>query len=118
MIIPEHNSILEKIGEFILSSRLNDDWNKAVLKIALIGKSVEFNLTFIEENTETNSKLQGAFLCSLEVAKLHELTKAHPHFRVWNRANYSIQSSGIFNIEYIWDEDLQDEFDKANSYNE
>lgn len=115
MLALEQNKILQKIGEFILNSQLNENWSKAVLKIALVGRSTDFNLTFIEGNNEINTKLQGAFFCSMEIAKLHELTADHPNFSEWNRATYKIYPPSTFNIEYSWDQELQDELNRVNS---
>lgn len=109
IIIPEQNLILQKIGQYIIDSQLNNDWKTAILKLAVIGQSIDFNLTFKQFDEEFNTKLQGAFMCSIEVKSLHKLTHKNPNYSKWNRAIYVLNKDNSFEIEYQWDQDLHDQ---------
>jgi len=111
----EQNKIFSEIASYVIKSELDSKWNKALLKIAIIEDSVEFNLNFSYESNKKNTKLNGAFMCSREVHKLYELTQNHPlQHKNWNRAVFTLFPDNKFDMEYIWDQELQDEVDGYN----
>lgn len=115
MIIAEEKDLFNSIAKHIVISEINDKWDEAVLKIMVIGDSVDFNLNFKYANgTIQNSKLKNAFFCSLDVIKLHKLTNDHPNYKKWNKAEFTLYSNSKSKIEYIWDQKLQDEIDLLN----
>lgn len=118
MIIAEEKEIFNSIATHIVTSELDDNWDRAILKMMVIADTVEFNLNFFygsDQTTKKNTKLNGAFKCSLQVLKLHKLTNDHPNYKKWNRALFKLSSSSKANIEYIWDQELQDEVDGYNN---
>lgn len=52
------------------------------------------------------------------VANLKLFTQSHPlQHKNWNRAKFTLYPNGKFDIEYIWDQELQDQVDKYNKEN-
>lgn len=115
MLITEEKQIFNSLGSNIIKSELDDKWSYSILKLTVIGNSVEFNLNYYYSNgSKKNTKYKNSFLLSKEVMKLHSLTNAHPNYKNWNRAQFTIFPDGKMEIEYIWDQELQDEVDKYN----
>lgn len=115
MIIEEEKEIFNAIAKHIVTSEIDDQWEHALLKMMVIADSVEFNLNFFYGSESKNTKLSGAFKCSLEVLKLHKLTNEHPNYKNWNRALFTLYSNSKMSIEYIWDQELQGEVDRLNN---
>lgn len=115
MIIEEQNEIFRKIATSIIKSEIDEKWENAILKLGVIENSVDFNLNFSYQDEKKNTKLEGAFFCSREVIKLHKLTNEHPDYKNWNRAIFTLYPDNKFDMEYIWDQDLQDRVDGYNS---
>ncbi len=116
MIIKEEKEIFNSIAGYIVSSEIDDKWSSAILKLTVIEDTVDFNLNFINEVEEQkNVKLKNAFYCSADVLKLHRLTNEHPNYTKWNRAIFTLLNTSKCHIEYIWDENLQNEVDRLNS---
>lgn len=116
MLIAEEKDIFNSIAKHIVSSEIDNQWDNAVLKISVIGNTVDFNLNFNYRNGEIkNARMSNAFLCSMDVLKLHQLTNEHPNYKKWNRSIFTLLSSSKCKIEYIWDQPLQDEVDKYNN---
>jgi hypothetical protein len=114
-LIPEEKDIFNSIAKHIVLSESDGEWDNAVLRNAVIGNTVDFNLTFNYPNGGAkDARLADAFLCSLDILRLHQLTNEHPNYKKWNRSIFSLFSSSKCKIEYIWDQQLQDEVDKYN----
>jgi hypothetical protein len=116
MLIVEEKEIFNSIAKNIVTSEIDDKWDEAILKFMVIGNTVDFNLNFKYSNRNSeNTKLNNAFYCSMDVLKLHKLTNEHPNYKKWNRATFTLHSNSKCNIQYIWDEDLQNEVDIINN---
>lgn len=102
--------VFENIASHIYNSQINGNWDYAVLKFILIDNSVEFNLNFYTNKSAQSTKLINAFDCSTKVHQLYDLTVTHPlEHQNWNRAIFTLYPSDEFEIEYIWDEALEQE---------
>ena len=50
------------------------------------------------------------------IEDLYQITRNElPIHKNWNRAKYMLYPEGKMNIEYIWDQELQDEVDQLNA---
>jgi len=87
---------------------------KAILNIMRIDKVAEFNGYLIDkQDKKINLEIKLAYTHAKAVHKLHEITQSHPlEHRNWNRAIFTLYPDGKFEIEYIWDQELQDEIEK------
>ncbi len=112
MIIAKEKEIFNAIAKHIVTSELDDKWDYTLLKMIVIGNTVDFNLNFhYKDNDAKNTKLSGAFKCSMRVLELHKLTNQHPNYKKWNKFEFTLYSNSKSKIEYIWDKELQEEVD-------
>lgn len=103
----EISDIYREIGQNILDS-ISDNWVEAKLNIEYAG-SVGFNLEYKNKDREEKSaKFQNAFSASRKIKDLHVITTENEKNK-WNRAVFSLKPDGDFDIEFVWDQELQDE---------
>lgn len=115
MLVEQEKEIFNSIAKYILSSELDDKWDNALLKMMIIGDTVDYNLSFsYPDGSSKNTKLNNAFSCSVDVLKLHQLTNEHPNYKNWNKAEFKLYSGSKCRIEYIWDEALENEVNRFN----
>lgn len=115
MIILEEKEIFNSIAKHIISSEIDDKWTYAILKIMVIGNTVDFNLNFSYNNSILkNTKIKNAFSCSMDILKLHRLTNNHPNYKKWNKSEFILYANSTCKIEYFFDEVLQNEIDRLN----
>jgi len=88
----------------------------AVLEIKRLVRNVGYTGFYITENDEKkwldifNLKLDESY-----IENLYQITQNQPPVHAnWNRAKYSLYPEGKMQIEYLWDQELQDEVDKYN----
>jgi hypothetical protein len=116
MIIKEEKEIFTAITNHIVSSEIDDKWSSAILKLTVIEDTVDFNLNFVyDDGEQKNVKLKSAFHCGLDVLKLHTLTNSHPNYKKWNKAVFTLQNTSKCHIEYIWNQQIQDELDRIKN---
>lgn len=88
----------------------------AILEIKRLVGSVGFTGFYITENDA--QKWLDIFSFNLEselIQELYKITQTMPPIhKNWNRAKYTLFSEGKVEIEYIWDQSLQDELDRLN----
>ena len=83
--------------------------------ICLDGNVVEFSAKMINGDTEKSLDINMGYKYAKAVLKLHEITQNEPPFhKNWNRAKCTLYPEGKMNIEYIWDQELQNEVDRLN----
>lgn len=87
-----------------------------VLEIKRLEGNIGFTGFYLTEEDE--KKWLDIFSFELDysyIEDLYQTTQNHPlEHKNWNRAKYTLFPEGKMNIEYIWDQELQDEIDKAN----
>ena len=101
------SDIYKKIGQAILDS-IEEDWTNAILNIEFIG-SIGTNLIYFDKNNNEKSEwLESDENIEDEIEKLHQITTEGGNNK-WNKAVFSLKPDGDFNMEFIWDQELQDE---------
>jgi hypothetical protein len=94
-----------------------EKFNEAVLNIMRLTGSVEFTGYYIDESD--NKKWLDIFSINLDSSYIHQLyqiTQTQPPVHInWNRANFTLYPDNKINVEYIWDEALQNEVDRLNN---
>lgn len=95
----------------------NIDYVKGVLNIMRLEKVAEFKGYAIDKNKQKqNLEINFGYAHAKAVHKLYEITQSHPlEHRNWNRAIFTLYPDHKFEMEYIWDQELQDEVDKYNN---
>ena len=82
-----------------------------------VDKVVEFTGYFLNDKGEKN--WIDVFNLKVEnnvVHKLYQETQSHPlQHKDWNRAVFTLYPDDKFNMEYIWDQELQDRVDGHNA---
>ena len=104
--------LYKELGNLIVET-INDDWNNAVIKItSSLNKMCIFDCSYSDNfhNIKKFSfdKMKGFFM-GKNVFELQEsMLPAHK----WNKAVYTLEKNGHFDMTFEWDQTLQDEWDK------
>jgi len=93
-----------------------EQFTHAVLEIKRLPGNVGFTgYYFTPEEVKKWLNIFSLRLDSQCIEDLYQITQTQPPIHVnWNRAKYTLYPEGKMNIEYIWDQALQDEVDKYN----
>ena len=107
---------VDKIYESIatnISTVINGEWVKAKLDIEVIGEMVSFTGNYLNNKNETKQidVDEFDFQLTFDVLELHKITTEGGNNK-WNRAVFSVQPDGAFDMEFIWDQELQDEIER------
>jgi len=107
---------VDKIYESIvtnISTVTNGEWVKAKLDIEVIGEMVSFTGNYLNNKNETKQidVDEFDFQLTFDVLELHKITTEGGNNK-WNRAVFSVQPDGAFDMEFIWDQELQDEIER------
>ncbi|WKX76198.1 hypothetical protein [Zobellia laminariae] len=101
------SDIYNRIGQRIVNS-IDEDWNSATLNLEYIG-AVKSTLEYIDNKEEEKStKLSDSFQNMRDIKELHKITTEGGNNK-WNKALFSMKPDGDFDMEFIWDQELQDE---------
>lgn len=107
----EINEIFKYIGHFLNESLADKDW-----------KSIQFNIQadvdfcgYDGSYTDSNDSIHDLDIeipieMDDKIWRLLELSKEN-NFTKWNRAVYSLESNGHFDMSFEWDQALQDKWD-------
>jgi hypothetical protein len=92
-------------------------FKEAVLNIMRLEGVVEFKSHIIDDKGEKiNLEVSMGYKYAKAVLELYTLTQTEfPIHENWNRAKYTLFPEGRMEIEYIWDEALQNEVDRLNN---
>ncbi|MFT3903107.1 MAG: hypothetical protein QM727_08030 [Niabella sp.] len=106
------DEIYELVAVNIINNITEDNWSKAILNIQGDNDYVDLNGKFIAKGTEQNINVHN-FDDEVEFAlmELHEITTEDGNNK-WNRAVFTVTSEGKFDMEFIWDEELNDEIER------
>lgn len=99
------DEIYAKLAQSILGNIGTDTWDKAQLHLEVIGTSVDFK-GYLNAGERFNAP--GGFLLAKAVLELHAITTEGGRNR-WNRAVFTLFPDGKFDMQFIWDQELQDE---------
>jgi len=107
------NECYEVLGQTVFRS-IDDSWIRAVLNIRKLERSATFNGEYwnvagLQKNIEVNIDLTTV----KAVKRIHEIITAKNNSK-WNRAKFHVTSEGKFEMEFIWDQELQNEVDRLN----
>ena len=92
-------------------------FNNVVLEIKRLTGNVGFTGYYItNENKKNWLDIFKFNLDTKYIEELHIITQTQfPIHTNWNRAKYTLFPEGKMEIEYIWDQDLQNEVDRLNN---
>lgn len=92
-------------------------WQSAALKIKRLEKNVGFESYYLSETGEqVDVDTSVNYQTAKAVHNLYDITQNHPlPHKNWNRAIFTLFPDNKFDIEYMWDQELQDRVDGFNS---
>lgn len=85
--------------------RETDDWQKASLHLEVTGSSVGFK-GYLDDDKRFDAP--GGFSLAKSILNLHKITTEGGNNQ-WNRAIFNLTPNGKFDMEFIWDKDLDEE---------
>jgi hypothetical protein len=108
------DKIYESIAQEINNS-INDNWETAVLNIEFEGEGVVgYNGDYkIDAEKKDIDVFEISFEISDWITELHEITTEGGNNK-WNRAIFTLFPTGKFDMEFIWDQELNDEIERLS----
>jgi len=108
--------IFKKLATKLIEDIGDVQWEKVILDLIRLEGSVRFSAIFINESQSSDLEVSFGFWEARDVHKLYNITQSEPAVHTnWNRAKYTLFPDGKMEMEYIWDQELQDEVDGYNN---
>ena len=109
----EMKKIYAYIGKVLNKGIGKIDWNTITLNIKAAVGYCGFDGTYTDSSQSVHDlDIDIPFEMDKKIALLLELSEKN-NFAPWNRAVYTLEKNGHFDMEFIWDQALQDEWDNA-----
>ncbi|SDK12882.1 Protein of unknown function, DUF600 [Pedobacter sp. ok626] len=107
------NEIYLNIAQGIVNAIEEDNWTNALLEIEIVGTGVvgysgAYNIG--ETNHDMSVRKMPRDIRNW-IRELHAITTKGGNNK-WNRAVFSLKPDGKFDMEFIWDQVLQDEIER------
>ncbi len=101
------SEIYKNIGQAVVDS-IQEEFLRAILNIEYVG-SVGTELIYINtDNKEKSEWIESEIDVEENIIELHKITTEGGDNK-WNRAIFTLNSDYSFDMEFIWDQELQDE---------
>jgi len=104
------DEIYLNIGQSIVNAIDDERWNHAKLNIEVVGTGVvSYNGEYITDNNETKNISVRNISRDIRnwIRELHDIPNEGDN--KWNKAFFTINTQGKYNMEFIWDEKLDTE---------
>lgn len=114
----EIKEIFSEIGLTVKKSVENiENWSIALLHIKKLLGNTGFESSYINsQGEEIKIDTNVNYRTHKIISELYDITRTQfPRHKDWNRAIFKLFPNNKFEIEYIWDQELQDEVDKYNN---
>lgn len=107
------DEIYALISQNIVNAIQNANWCKATLHIQGDNTYVDTTGEYLDEAGDLRSLDVHQFDAEVDFAimELHEITTAGTYNK-WNRAIFRLSPEGSFEMEFVWDQELQHELDQ------
>ncbi|MGF1691101.1 immunity protein YezG family protein [Photobacterium kagoshimensis] len=96
-----------------LTSQLNEKWKECKIDAEFLEDAAELNVTYINANGQ-GFDLEGGYNLFKLFKELHSITTENSGNK-WNRAKFTLEPTGKFNMEFEWDQALFDEIERLNN---
>jgi len=101
------------IGQSLVNV-IDEPWQKATLVIKRVNKAIDFQGNYLAEGGETKGLNMWEYSFNPDfIHELHAITTEGGHNR-WNNLNFILYPTGKFEMDFIWDQEYQDEIDRLN----
>ena len=102
--------VFEKLGKDI-NSAIDEPWETAELLIEASPTHSGFNGSYLNSNGEKKNLRIRKFSADSGFLVIALNARTSEGVDKWNRAIFKMTSDGKFNMEFSWDQDLQDSWD-------
>lgn len=109
--------VYQMIADRILQGiNVNDEnWKESVANIKRLEGMVSFSGYYMmDDGTEKNLESPFSFFDGLAVHELHSMITSDGRSR-WNKLKFKLLPTGKFELDFIWDQEYQDEIDRLNA---
>lgn len=109
--------IYQMIADRILAGiNISDEaWKESVANIKRQEGMVSFTGYYIKEDgTEKSLESPFSFFDGLAIHELHSIITSDGRSR-WNTLKFRLFPTGKFELDFIWDQEYQDEIDRLNN---
>jgi glutathione peroxidase-family protein len=96
-----------------LTNQLNENWNECKIEVEFLEDAAEFDVTYINTKGQILD-LNGGYNLFKLFKELHSITTENSENK-WNRAKFTLEPTGKFNMEFEWDQALFDEIERLNN---
>lgn len=105
--------LYKELGNLIVET-IDDEWKKVVIKItSSMNKMCIFDCSY-SDNSENIRKFSFDKMKGFLMGKnVFELQASMSPEHKWNKAIYTLEKDGHFDMTFEWDQALQDEWDNA-----
>jgi len=93
-------------------ANINSKWDKAHLYTEFFEDAAEFKGEYTLDNKTNFFEVSDQAFDDFD--ELYQITTEDSDNK-WNRAIYSLEPTGKFNIEFEWDQELADEIERLNN---
>lgn len=96
-----------------ISGVIKEDWQNAVLRLEVLdGMVSNIGVYYDAKGHEKQLDVEEFdFQLTFNILELHQIT-TEGNGNKWNGAVYELSSDGKFNMDFIWDQDFQDEVER------
>lgn len=107
------NKMYKFIGKYLVSNIQSEDWKRIVLNMEINDRYRSFQGAYFDcMDAEHDLGIIFSIEFGEKIKEFYLFTKEN-NFAPWNRAVYTLERNGHFDMTFEWDQALQDEWDKA-----
>lgn len=114
----EQDEIFSLLSNGVLASiQCESEFKQITLNIMRLEGVAEFNCNLIDSDDKSlNLDINMGWEYAKAIHNLYDLTQNHPlEHKNWNRAIFTLYPDNKFDMEYMWDQELQDRVDGYNN---
>jgi len=109
---------VDEIYQFIadnINTVIKENWKSAELNVEAIGQMVSNTGTYINSTGESKQidVDEFDFQLTFDLLELQQITTKKDNNK-WNRATFTLTPDGKFDMEFKWDQQLQDEIERLS----
>jgi len=94
-----------------ISKNIDGQWDKSLLLVEFFDGAANFKGEFYFQNEKKYFRVDDDAFDDFE--EIYEITTENSENK-WNRAIFSLELTGSFNLEFEWDQELADEIERLN----
>ena len=108
------DQLYQSISQNILNN-VNDGWDFACINAEVLDGVVKLNGGYEIDSVFTPFKFRQFDRRIIDDFKAIHTITTEDSYNKWNKAKFSLESTGKFNLEFEWDQELADEIERLNN---